>query len=133
MITITGGAPGARSAVLEHASANDAHLHRFEEAGDDLVFGQRRRGIVGPLRRPAVHGDAVVGLTMDEEVAHGAGGDHARQRPNPADRVVVVRGDLGGVVVRARQIDLEQQDVLGREPAIGRLDAEEAARQQSGA
>ena len=102
--------------VLEHASANDAHLHRFEEAGDDLIFGQRRRGIVGPLRRPAVHGDAVVGLTMDEEVAHGAGGDHPRQRPNPADRVGVVRADLGGVVVRARQIDLKQQDVFESNP-----------------
>ena len=100
--------------------------------GIDLILGQRRRGILLTLRRLPFERDVIVGLTMDEEVADRADGDHAWKRADPTGRFGVKRRDLRGVVVRVRKVDLQEQHVAGIESPIRRLDALEAADQETG-
>ncbi len=120
LITTTGGAPWreiASSTSVRPRSTRDAH--RLEVPGHDVVFGQRRRRIVRPARRLTLERDAVVGLSMDEEVA-----DRARRPPRRAaresrrDRLGEERGPLlaGCRSVRG-QIDLQQQHVARIEAA----------------
>ena len=118
---------GGEVAVLEQAATPQRDAHRLEVPRHDLVLGQRRGGIVGAPRRLALERHAIVGLPMDEEIADRASGGDAGQRPDPAHRLAVELGRLLAGVVGPRQVDLQQEHVLRIEPALGPLDAGEAA------
>ena len=118
-------------ALLEQPAAEQRDAHRLEESRYDLILGQRRRGILLALGRLSFERHAIVGLTMNEEVADRANGDDAWESSDPTGRLGVKRGDLRGVVVRARKVDLQEQHVAGIESSVRRLDSLEAADEEA--
>ena len=74
---------GGEVAVLQQSAAEQRDAHRLEVAGNNLVLGQRRSGIIGPPRRLALERNPVIRLPVDEEVADRARSHDARQRANP--------------------------------------------------
>jgi hypothetical protein len=119
-------------AVLQQAAAKQRDAHRLEIAGHDLIFGQRRSGIIRPPGRLALERDAIVGLPVNEEVRDGSDGHDARQRTNSPRRLREERRPLCGIVVFAGKVDLQQQHVARVEATVGCLHAQEAANQQPG-
>ena len=118
-------------AVLQQPAAEQRDAHRLEVAGHDLVFGQRRRGIVGPLRRLTLERDAVVRLTVDEEIADRADGERRRAARESAGCASVKNAAASAACRRCRA---GRPAAAGRsrvESAVRRLHADEAADQQA--